>query len=274
MFKTQRLIVTCLVLATGLGVGFVLFQAITFEAAYISPPLELTVTSQEKQKEIINALKLDMEAKGVKVDGLSPYLLLEHFPSLTESDFNGAEAVVGQYELGNGTLTYKSGETINDAAATDLSEAGFSLFLRNYSNRTNLNVADSSTAEVISHFSKIETTASPDIAASTDDFVPCTMDAKQCPDGSYVGRTGPNCEFETCQNEIPSPKTVTCTPEQKQAEACIEIYQPVCASVQIQCITTPCEPIPKTFGNSCEACSENSVTQYIEGACADDVPNI
>lgn len=25
--------------------------------------------------------------------------------------------------------------------------------------------------------------------------VMCTMDAKQCPDGSYVGRSGPNCEF-------------------------------------------------------------------------------
>lgn len=25
--------------------------------------------------------------------------------------------------------------------------------------------------------------------------VACTMDAKQCPDGNYVGRTGPNCEF-------------------------------------------------------------------------------
>jgi hypothetical protein len=23
----------------------------------------------------------------------------------------------------------------------------------------------------------------------------CTMDAMQCPDGSYIGRTGPNCEF-------------------------------------------------------------------------------
>ena len=23
----------------------------------------------------------------------------------------------------------------------------------------------------------------------------CTMDALLCPDGSYVGRTGPNCEF-------------------------------------------------------------------------------
>jgi len=25
--------------------------------------------------------------------------------------------------------------------------------------------------------------------------VACTMDARQCPDGSYVGRSGPNCEF-------------------------------------------------------------------------------
>ena len=27
------------------------------------------------------------------------------------------------------------------------------------------------------------------------DPVMCTMDARECPDGSYVGRTGPNCEF-------------------------------------------------------------------------------
>ena len=27
----------------------------------------------------------------------------------------------------------------------------------------------------------------------------CTMDAMQCPDGTYVGRTGPNCEF-VCPN--------------------------------------------------------------------------
>ncbi len=26
----------------------------------------------------------------------------------------------------------------------------------------------------------------------------CTMDAKQCPDGSYVGRSGPKCEFKAC----------------------------------------------------------------------------
>jgi len=28
--------------------------------------------------------------------------------------------------------------------------------------------------------------------------VVCTMDAKQCPDGSYVGREGPKCEFKAC----------------------------------------------------------------------------
>lgn len=28
--------------------------------------------------------------------------------------------------------------------------------------------------------------------------VVCTMEAKLCPDGSYVGRTGPKCEFTVC----------------------------------------------------------------------------
>jgi hypothetical protein len=33
------------------------------------------------------------------------------------------------------------------------------------------------------------------------DDVACTTDAKQCPDGSYVGRSGPNCEFAACPGE-------------------------------------------------------------------------
>ena len=31
--------------------------------------------------------------------------------------------------------------------------------------------------------------------------VACTADAKMCPDGSYVGRVGPNCEFAACPGE-------------------------------------------------------------------------
>ena len=32
--------------------------------------------------------------------------------------------------------------------------------------------------------------------------VACTMDARLCPDGSSVGRTGPKCEFEACPTSI------------------------------------------------------------------------
>ena len=35
--------------------------------------------------------------------------------------------------------------------------------------------------------------------------IACTQDAKLCPDGSYVGRTGPNCEFAQCPQVSPAP---------------------------------------------------------------------
>jgi len=59
-----------------------------------------------------------------------------------------------------------------------------------------------------------------------------------------------------------------CKPEQRNIDACIEIYQPVCAEVQVQCITTPCPPIKETFSNSCKACSNSLVSTYTEGECA------
>lgn len=36
------------------------------------------------------------------------------------------------------------------------------------------------------------------VTPTSTEPVACTMDAKMCPDGSYVGRTGPSCEFEAC----------------------------------------------------------------------------
>ncbi|MES2224083.1 MAG: hypothetical protein V4469_04095 [Patescibacteria group bacterium] len=40
--------------------------------------------------------------------------------------------------------------------------------------------------------------APPHSADEPGDQVACTMEAKQCPDGSYIGRQGPNCEFAPC----------------------------------------------------------------------------
>lgn len=34
---------------------------------------------------------------------------------------------------------------------------------------------------------------------SAESEVICTADAKMCPDGSYVGRQGPGCEFAPCK---------------------------------------------------------------------------
>lgn len=34
-----------------------------------------------------------------------------------------------------------------------------------------------------------------------EEMIACTMDAMQCPDGSYVGRQGPHCEFAPCPGE-------------------------------------------------------------------------
>ena len=34
-----------------------------------------------------------------------------------------------------------------------------------------------------------------------EDQLACTQEAKMCPDDSYVGREGPNCEFAECPGE-------------------------------------------------------------------------
>ena len=41
--------------------------------------------------------------------------------------------------------------------------------------------------------------------SSVNNKIVCTLEAKLCPDGSYVGRTGPNCEFAACPAPIPPP---------------------------------------------------------------------
>ena len=100
----------------------------------------------------------------------------------------------------------------------------------------------------------------------------CTQDAKLCPDGSSVGRIPPNCEFAECPATRENPtegqgEENYCTPEQKKADICIELYQPVCGwfdPKKIQCIRYPCA---QTFSNSCFACADEKVLYWTEGEC-------
>lgn len=71
-------------------------------------------------------------------------------------------------------------------------------------------------------------------------------------------------EVEEVKGDITS--RVNCTEEDKKAEACIEIYQPVCGwfKPEIQCVTYPCA---ETFSNSCFACIDEKVAYWTQGEC-------
>lgn len=48
---------------------------------------------------------------------------------------------------------------------------------------------------------------------------------------------------------------------------CTMEYAPVCGTVQVQCITTPCDPVRETFGNACMAGAAKA-TDITTGECA------
>lgn len=63
-------------------------------------------------------------------------------------------------------------------------------------------------------------------SGSGGEAVACTMDAKMCPDGSYVGRTAPNCEFAPCPGPVSPPSTTgSCTSDSDCAKgySCIDV---------------------------------------------------
>lgn len=53
--------------------------------------------------------------------------------------------------------------------------------------------------------------------------------------------------------------------------ACTKEYKPVCGAKPIVCITTPCNPIPTTYGNRCEMNADGASFLY-EGQCRSENP--
>jgi len=65
------------------------------------------------------------------------------------------------------------------------------------------------------------------------------------------------------------PQVTPCSEESRSADVCIQIYDPVCATVEIQCIKAPCNAVKQTFSNSCEACRNPLVKSYTPGECTE-----
>ncbi len=70
---------------------------------------------------------------------------------------------------------------------------------------------------------------------TSEEPVACTMEAKQCPDGSFVGRTGPKCEFQACPN----------TTEEKGTLSGKVSIGPVCGGPER--IDNPCKPTKEMY---------------------------
>ena len=65
---------------------------------------------------------------------------------------------------------------------------------------------------------------------------------------------------------------VQCGDKSKNTGFCTKIYDPVCATVEVQCIKAPCNPVQETFSNSCEACNNPLVNSYRKGECEGEAP--
>jgi len=86
---------------------------------------------------------------------------------------------------------------------------------------------------------------------------------RQCMDGGVTF-------IEQIETPPQVSQEISCPPKRgnEETKACIALYEPVCAKVNVQCFRAPCPPVDQTFGNSCEACNNPLVTKYTEGECA------
>lgn len=142
-------------------------------------------------------LKNEVREKiGTPIEGYEPFMFLEVFPGLTETDFDNAEASIGEYAIEDGRIVHKLDTSkIIHSAAKAVTDRGLTTLLANVSVRLGVDLTDEGTLTEIME-ALIGTT--PPTEAQPIDMVACTMDAKLCPDGSAVGRQGPLCEFAPC----------------------------------------------------------------------------
>lgn len=68
------------------------------------------------------------------------------------------------------------------------------------------------------------------------------------------------------EEETEEDASTECYAEQRDVDACIQIYAPVCgwSDESIQCITYPCA---STYSNSCFACQNKDVSHWTPGEC-------
>jgi putative hemolysin len=117
-------------------------------------------------------------------------------------------------------------------------------------NNENVGLANPASTNCVNNGGKL------DIVTSSDGGQQgmCTLsDGTVCEERAYMKGT---CVAKNQDND--ETNTSVCTME----------YAPVCASVQVQCIKAPCDPIQQTFGNTCMMKANKHAIYLHDGECA------
>jgi len=106
----------------------------------------------------------------------------------------------------------------------------------------------------------------------TQTTIACTQEAKLCPDGTAVGRTGPNCEFAACSDTPAAPASCTWNDQTIASGSSVTAYQSSMVDFGMQCVsqTRTCTngtlsgsyaySSCTTSGNTVQSCALDGVT--------------
>jgi PKD repeat protein len=88
--------------------------------------------------------------------------------------------------------------------------------------------------------------------------------------GTYTAEligTDPSCSEsdDVCDKKVLKRARITVS-EGEKPTLCTKEYVPVCGAKPITCVTTPCNPVPQTYGNRCMMQADNATFLY-EGVC-------
>jgi hypothetical protein len=106
----------------------------------------------------------------------------------------------------------------------------------------------------------------PILESPTDDDAPmvaCTMDAKQCPDGTYVGRVAPDCEFAACPTTDAEP--VACTEDAKICPDGTVVVREAPSCEFAACPVVETEPVECT--KDIQECPDGSFVSRVAPEC-------
>ena len=101
----------------------------------------------DEQDSFITTLRAEVDrTQGVPERGYEPYMFLEVFPGLVETDFANVEAQTGRYLIVDGRLMHRIGpEEFRHDAATAISTNGMVTLLKNISLRTGIDLKNGGT---------------------------------------------------------------------------------------------------------------------------------